>query len=171
MISATAFNNCSKLSKITLSKNLTNLGTGLDSIGLYAFKDFLNLSSIQFSDCIKNLYMGCFYNCGFTGIVLPNTINTLSNKVFQACKKLQSISISSSVTLLPEYALYGCTVLNTVVIPNSIKQIGDFAFNASTKLANVYYTGSSNEWELISINKDKNQVLCNLTVTFNYIVE
>lgn len=47
----------------------------------------------------------------------------------------------------------------------------EYKMRVSAELANVYYTGSSNEWELISINKDKNQVLCNLTVTFNYIVE
>ena len=57
---------------------------GIKYIGNYAFKDCTNLSNVIFSDCIKNLYMGCFYNSGLTNVVLPNTIVNLGNKVFQA---------------------------------------------------------------------------------------
>jgi hypothetical protein len=143
----------------------------VETVGIYAFKDCANLSNVIFSDCIKNLYMGCFYNSGLTNVVLPNTIVNLGNKVFQACKKLQTITLSNSIELIPEYALYGCSSLTTVIIPKSVTKIGDYSFNTSTNLKNVYFEGTIEEWGLITINQERNSVLCALTINYNYVIK
>ncbi len=53
------------------------------------------------------------------------------------------------------------------VIPDSVTSIGDYAFDGCTGLTTVYYSGSEEEWNAISID-DYNDELLNAEIIFNY---
>jgi len=56
------------------------------------------------------------------------------------------------------------------VIGDSVTSIGDGAFFGCSTLKDVYYTGSEEEWEEISIGSNYNK-LTNATIHYNYVPE
>ena len=70
-----------------------------------------------------------------TGIVLPDTVETIGTSAFVSCSKLERMTLNN-VTVIGSSAFQGCTSLKAVTFGNKLKTIGAAAF-ASTKLQTV----------------------------------
>ena len=55
----------------------------------------------------------------------------------------------------------------TVTIPSTVKTIGGSAFDGCRGLTTVYYTGTEEQWNSISIGK-YNTYLTNAEIIYNY---
>ena len=62
-----------------------------------------------------------------------------------------SITIPNSVTSIGDHAFISCIGLTSVTIPKSVTEIQDSAFSGCSSLKNVYYGGTWEEWDKISI--------------------
>jgi hypothetical protein len=78
-----------------------------------------------------------FGSCGFTSVILPDSLSIVGNSAFWGCAKLKSVIIPDSVTEIEGYAFYECRSLTTVVIPASVKKIGKRAFYSCYGLKSV----------------------------------
>ena len=107
-IGATAFEHCSSLTSVVISKGVT-------SIGEYAF-----------ASC-----------SGLTSIVLPNSVTSIGDFAFAGCSALTSIMFPNSVTSIGRYAFYNCSDWVSVEIPNSVTSIGYSAFENCRGLTSV----------------------------------
>ena len=58
--------------------------------------------------------------------------------------------------------------LKEVVIPASVTQIGSLAFRTDEELTDVYFTGTEEQWNSITIGKE-NEPLLNATIHYNYV--
>lgn len=65
----------------------------------------------------------------------------IPDEKFEACKKLTSVVIPTSVRRIGREAFFDCGSLTSVVIPNSVTSIGDFAFYLCKQLSSVEYDG------------------------------
>ena len=74
------------------------------------------------------------------------------------------------VTSIGSYAFEGCTSLASVTIGDSVTTIGEYAFYECTGLTDVYYTGTEEQWNAISIGA-VNTALTNATIHYNYVNE
>ena len=63
-----------------------------------------------------------------------------------------------------------CTNLKSMIIPDGVESIGKLAFTYCAGLADVYFTGTEEEWAAISIGEE-NDALSTATVHYNYIPE
>ena len=72
------------------------------------------------------------------------------------------------VTSIGESAFFGCESLSSIVIPNSVTSIGEFAFLGCSSLSDVYYIGSKEQWNAISIDSN-NVELKSATIHYNYM--
>jgi len=81
---------------------------------------------------------------------------------FYNCNNLTNITLSDGVTSIGNNAFYGCKSLASITIPDSVTSIGSYAFEYCTSLKSVYYGGTSEEWEVISIGSS-NSSLTNAT--------
>ena len=71
-------------------------------------------------------------------IVVPEKVNgsdgmeyvvtSLSEKCFDSCKNLTSITIPSSVTSLGDWCFCYCSGLTSITIPSSVTSLGDYCF-------------------------------------------
>lgn len=96
-------------------------------------------------------------------IKIPSSVTSIGSVAFQGCTSLTSIEIPSSVTCIEAALFQGCSSLTSVVIPNSLKSVGSFAFDGCPNLKNVYYIGTSSDWDNIKVIGGKNTDLTNAT--------
>ena len=61
------------------------------------------------------------------------------------------VIVCGVLTGLNKGAFYNCSALTSVVIPNSVTSIGGYTFNGCSSLQTVFYTGTAEQWNDISI--------------------
>ena len=130
-----AFRYCADLTSVTI-------GTGVTSIGENAFYGCYSLVNVYISDIAKwceisfedfesnplhkalNLYLD---NELVTELVIPDSVNSISDYAFYSYYKLASLTVPDSVTAIGKQAFYN-TNLTSVTIPQSVTNIGADAF-------------------------------------------
>ena len=176
------FYNCSSLTSIEIPSSVTSIGDGafgcckgltsitipnsVTFIGSSAFRHCSNLVSITVSNRVTSIGDMTFSDCSkLTSITIPNGVTSIDDYTFHNCSSLISIEIPSSVTSIGVCAFRSCKSLISITIPNSVTSIGDFAFCDCSGLKEVYYSGSIDEWNKITLNSS-NDALINATIHF-----
>jgi len=130
-ISAYAFRNCYRLTRITIPNGVT-------IIGLYAFEDCTSLTGITIPDSVTSIHVAAFYGCtSLTDITIPSSVTSIGGGAFIGCSSLTGVTIPSSVTSIGDSAFRSCTSLTGITIPSSVTSIGDSAFLGCTSLTGV----------------------------------
>jgi hypothetical protein len=98
-----------------------NFNPLLSNIGDYAFKDCINLVTVEL---IYGNVGGMF---------------VLGEGVFQGCKKLLNVTFYKSLNIneIKKYTFKDCISLKKIVLPNYIKNIDEFAFNNCSSLNDI----------------------------------
>ncbi|MBE6627892.1 MAG: leucine-rich repeat domain-containing protein [Ruminococcaceae bacterium] len=161
-IDHSAFALCESLTAITIPGNVTGIG---DS----AFLNCTSLVDVTFAAGTEDLWLGwyTFQNCtAITEIKLPERLAGMNRGVFMGCANLKSIIIPNGDTSLDMNMFSGCTSLESVVIPKSVTHIGDAAFENCSSLTVIYYEGTPETWEEISISTSNNSDLLGVPVLY-----
>ena len=158
-IGNSAFNRCSALTTIDLSRITTIYGsaftscTGLTSItipgtlktiGSSAFSGCSNLTTITLNSGVQSIGQEAFYGTGITSVSIPASVTTIGGGAF-ASGKLTSISVASGNT---NYSVTnGCLIssantlvqatINATSIPSTVTSIGAYAFFKNTGLTTL----------------------------------
>lgn len=85
-------------------------------------------------------------------VEIPDSVTIIGESAFMRCNNLQEITLPESVTRIEWYAFKDCTNLESVSIPQSILGIESAAFSGCDSLKDVYYSGTKNAWNIISIS-------------------
>ncbi len=83
-------------------------------------------------------------------LVFNEGITSIGTYAFAHCTSLETITMSS-VETIGHHAFYDCPVLKKLTTSNSLKVIGRQAFMDCTKFTYIYYSGTQEEWNNISI--------------------
>ena len=157
-IPANAFKNCTKLTTITFTGAIGEIGTNafygcsalttltlpntVTSLGNYAFYSCSKLATVELANMSELTAIGsyAFQNCtSLTSIVVPETVTTIGDYTFSGCTKLATASLSSKTTAIGNYAFNGCTALTTFTMNSSVLEtIGAYAFQNCSSLATIY---------------------------------
>ena len=159
-IGENAFATCMNLTSIAIPNSVTSIGDG-------AFEECSSLTSITIPNSVTYIGSYAFESCSsLMSITIPNSVTSIGGSAFEYCSSLTSITIPNSVTSIGEDAFYGCSGLTSITIPNRVTSIGKRAFNFCGSLKDVYYSGSEEQWNGISIG-DSNEYLTNATIHYN----
>ena len=155
-----AFQNCTSLTTVTGLEHLVEMWDT-------AFAGCENLRSISLGNELVAIGNAAFANTGLTSVVLPANLNNLGGGVFQKCEQLTSVEIYANISQIPQSAFVYCHQLQNIRIPRTVVQIEHAAFLACHNLLQIYYEGSEENWNSISIAPD-NEPLSNTPIEFYY---
>ena len=153
-----AFAGCESLETVSIGKNVSEIGE-MGFTASYVFGSCVRLISINVND----------ENSAFSSIngVLFNKEKT-TIIMYPQGKTDESYRIPDSVTSIGCKAFFSCTNLSSITIPDSVTSIEDVAFSDCQSLTDVYYTGTEEQWNAISIEYEFNESLMNATIHYNY---
>ena len=121
--------------------------SGVTSIGMNAFVECSNLTSIQIANTVKSIGVCAFMGCSsLKTISLPYGITSIQSNTFWR-SGLTDIKIPNSVTTVESCAFGNSPNLERVTIPDSVTSVGEYVFAMCPKLENIYYNGTEKEWE------------------------
>lgn len=124
-IGSYAFQNCSRMTSITIPNGITTIGS-------HTFQGCSSLNSITIPKGITSIGEWTFWGCsGLTSISLPDGISSIGEDAFNGCSSLKSITIPEGVTSIGSSAFYNCKALNTINIPKSVTSIENLTFASS----------------------------------------
>lgn len=130
-IGSYAFRDCVGLTSITLPNSVTTIDS-------YAFQGCSSLTSIEIPNSVTSIGIRAFEGCSsLTTIEIPNSVTYIGASAFALVYGLTSVTIPNSVTAIGYSAFSGCTNLASVVIPNSVTSIGSYAFSGCTNLTTL----------------------------------
>ena len=143
------------------------LPESINAIGAYAFQGCEGLTgALNLPSGISYIGSAVFNGCsGLTGTIsIPKNVQYIGDWAFRDCIGFTGkLVVPSNVVLIDEYAFAGCAGIEQVEIPADLQFIGEGAFEDCASLADVYYAGSLNQWNQISIGAN-NAPLLNATL-------
>ncbi|MDO4743511.1 MAG: leucine-rich repeat protein, partial [bacterium] len=168
-----AFSYCSALTSIIIPNSVTTLGND-------AFYKCEGLTNVTIGNSVTSIEEDAFQYCiSLTNIEVdannPNyksydgNLFSKDGKVlakYATGKTNQHYTIPNSVTSIGNYTFYSCPGLTSVTIPTSVTFIGWYAFDGCDSFTDIYYTGSKDDWNKISIHST-NPALKNATIHYN----
>ena len=123
IVYACAFEGCSALSQITLSDYTIQVGER-------AFKDCVSLGTFD----------------------LPRGIRTIGEQAFSGCIALTEIKLPRNFRRIERLTFQDCSALQTVIIPVTLAYVDNAAFWGCDSLQTVYYGGTEQQKQEITID-------------------
>lgn len=153
-----AFYDCKSLTNIDIPNSVTHIGD-------FAFRDCSSLISINADENNQNYSSqdGNLFSKDKTTLIqyaigktdaqytIPDSVISIGNSAFYHCVDLTSVTIGSGVKSIGEEAFGRCTGLKSVTIGNGVASVKDYAFLGCSSLTDVYYGGSKEQWEEVSV--------------------
>jgi hypothetical protein len=104
-------------------------GCPVRTIGVNAFNDLANLTGVIIPDSVITVSDFAFDYCVNLGnLSIGNSVTSIGDSAFDACYNLTSVTIPNSVTNIGNDAFYSCSGLTNLLIGNSVTSIGSYAF-------------------------------------------
>ncbi len=181
-IGSSAFGLCMNLKSV-------KMGNTLKSVGSCAFES-TSIETLTLPDSVIKINWGAFANCvSLKSVTIPSGVKIISERLFMGCTGLEKVTIPDSVTEINDYAFSDCTGLVSISLPHNIKainystfdncsnlesvfisnstnEIEKCAFSGCYKLNDVYFSGTREQWDEISISYS-NEELKKATIHYN----
>ena len=152
------------------------IGTGVRQIDSGALTSMQNIESLTIPFVGGSSYSNTWFSYVFGGEYssmsanVPYTLKNvtvlsgdlLSERAFQFCNSLVSVTLPQSLTAVGAYAFYGCSSLTSLVFPAGLQTVGDYALMACTRLQSVSFDGENDHYTAengLLYNKDKSVLL------------
>lgn len=171
-ISSSAFESCDSLESVIIPSGVTYLANNV-------FSDCSSLMNIQV-DAANNNYCdisGVVYNKDMDTLiafppgrsnvfVVPSGIRRIANFAFSDCKALKEIVFPQGIAVIEQGAFWGAENLTSLTVPASLTEIQSNAFYMSG-LQDIYFGGTEENWKIISIDSNNDEVLASVTIHYN----
>ena len=120
------------------------IGNNVKSVGYDAFSNCNLLASVTMGTAVQNVGKYAFYNCSYLSVIdsVPNSLTTVEESAFRACRQLTAINLPDGVTTIGDYAFYECYRLASVTLGNGLTSIGSQAFMYCSALKSIVIPNS-----------------------------
>jgi len=116
----------------------TIIPSSIITIGVSAFYDHYNMTSIEIPNSVTSIGEYAFAHCsGLTAVTISNSVTSIGKYAFEFCRGLTSVNISNSVTSIGVSAFNCCSSLTSIFIPISVTSIGSNVFSGCSALTAI----------------------------------
>ncbi len=152
-----AFMNCKSLTRIHFIENIKYLGRSvfagmdklesiilpenIDSIPEFTFFECKSLQNIYIPSSVRSIESFSFQHTAIVDLEMPDSIEALGDAVFSRCLYLESVKLSSKLTIIPERTFDSCKELHFIEIPKGVKVIKNGAFENTPSLKCLRFYG------------------------------
>ena len=128
-----AFRECRNIATIELPDSLTYIGASK------LFQNCTSLVTVEFpTDCQIQFFDNTFEGCtSLEAITIPASVDYIGGLAFYQCYGLNCVIIEDGVQQIKEGAFYEYPALEALVIPDSVTTIADYAFQGCTNLKEI----------------------------------
>lgn len=91
--------------------------------------------------------------------MIPNGVTNIRGSAFFACYGLKSIAFPDSVTSIGDWAFSNCKALESVIFNEGVTSIANGAFFSCPALTDVYYAGTEEQKNAISIGNSNSDLM------------
>lgn len=120
------------------------LNEGLTSIGDYAFSNIGYLREMELPDSLLTLGKAAFSSTSLESMTIPSKVTVIPDSLFKECLSLETVILPEGITEIGEWAFYGPQEMTSIQLPSTLKTIGAHAFQ--------FYGVPDYEEGLLSIN-------------------
>lgn len=124
-----AFQNCHKLTSITIPDSFT-------SLSCYPFYDCIGLTSATVTNR-QRLYHYLPRTKLLKSIIFADGLTTIGDSILRGRKHVVNVTIPSSVSSIGKAAFSSCKCLTEISLPSGVTSIGDAAFSSCVSLAEL----------------------------------
>lgn len=104
------------------------LNEGLTSIGDYAFSNIGYLREMELPDSLLTLGKAAFSSTSLESMTIPSRITVIPDSLFEDCFRLETVILPEGITEIGEWAFYGPQEMRSIQLPSTLKTIGAHAF-------------------------------------------
>ncbi|MBQ3427703.1 MAG: leucine-rich repeat protein [Clostridia bacterium] len=140
-----SFQNCVNLISIGIPANVSVIGN-------YAFSGCTKLETANIPVYVRAIGSYAFSGCSaLTNITIPNHVKAIGDHAFENCVSAESITLGNDVRTIEPYAFDGDVNVKTLYLPEYLTSVGDRAFYNNSSLEKIYFAGSAEQWNNISV--------------------
>ncbi len=169
-------NNClieRKTGRLISGGSNSKIPEGVRIIGYIAFKNCVDMQEIMIPEGVEAIHEMAFDGCTSLAYAsLPSSLQTMQGFAFSDCTSLKQVEIAEgvgeiglcafygtaitelripeSVTNLGSQCAEGCKRLKTVYLPAGLTKIEFSAFQDCTSLRKIYFSGTTDQWSLVT---------------------
>lgn len=128
-----AFANCKKLTTVTFEDGSEELAFKDASSKTGAFFNTPNLTSITLPNRMTAFAKYMFAGSSISEITLPNNLEVIGEGAFVNCKNLTTFVMPNTVKVVEMLAFSGCTSLESVTLSSELTELPDYLFASALK--------------------------------------
>lgn len=126
---------------------------GVTEICGSAFRKASGIRILSVPDSVREIGSNAFSGCPeLYSVSIGDGVTGIGSSAFMNCRSLEKVKLGGSVSFIPASAFANCPKLSELRMSDSVKEIRDNAFSRCTSLADVYYTGSPDNAEEITVS-------------------
>ncbi|MGN0529181.1 MAG: leucine-rich repeat protein [Eubacterium sp.] len=142
-IESSAFENCKKLTSVTISENVSKVGikafasTSVENIDVVSSNtNYTSINGVLLSKDKTSLYAYPIGNKQ-TSYTIPNTVTFIEEYAFKGCENIISLTLGESQSIIDELSFSEMHGLNDLYFTSNIKSIEDNAFMDCDSLKSI----------------------------------
>ncbi len=113
-------------------------GLPITKIEAHAFLDCTSITSVTLSDNITAVGTSAFQGCTkLKSVVIGSGLETIDNYTFSGCTGLKNITLSDNIANIRDHAFENCSNLETFDFSQGVNFIGESAFLNCSSLTNI----------------------------------
>ena len=130
------------------------------------FKNNKEIKHVVIEERVTDIGYCAFGDCSnLKDITIADSVTNIGKLAFKNCSSLENIIIPNSVEVINSYTFYNCNNITRVTIPTGVTTIDRKAFCECTNLTDIYYGGTEEQWNKMSISSE-NDELENVTIHY-----
>ena len=131
-IERSAFKECINLRTV-------EAGEGLEEIGYEAFANCRNLTAVTVPSTLTRIDSYAFQNCRSLERICLKSVTELGSSAFAGCSSLEAAELCDALPVINMCTFSNCSRLKTVVLPASLSEIGLEAFRNCSSLEDIRF--------------------------------